>query len=143
MSDEFFIDTNILVYAFDETEKQKHKIAQGLVRDITLGRVKGVVSNQVLGELFVALTKKLEKPIDKKTTQIIINGLIDSLHWRKINYTEKTISKAVETSISLRTPFWDSVILETMLENKVYTILTENTKDFPIGQITSKNPFKE
>ena len=142
MGDEFFVDTNILVYAFDKTEKQKHKIAQEIIKGVTLGEIKGVVSSQVLGELFEALAKKLEHPIEKNTAQLIINGLIDSGHWKKINYTQTTVSKAINASITEKKPFWDSLIAETMLENGVFIILTENTKDFSINPIKPINPFK-
>ncbi|MBI2598274.1 MAG: PIN domain-containing protein [Candidatus Diapherotrites archaeon] len=139
---EFFVDSNILVYAFDESEPKKRLIAKKIVEDITKGEKKGIVSNQVLGELFFALTKKIEKPLKKETAQIIINGLIDSVHWKKVNYSVHTVSKAIEISIKENLPFWDSIILETMLENKVFAILTENTKDFASRQIKAKNPFK-
>ncbi|MEK6942094.1 MAG: PIN domain-containing protein [archaeon] len=142
MNDEFFVDTNILVYAFDKTEKQKHKIAQELLKDVTFGKRNGVVSNQVLGELFEALTRKLEHPIEKNTAQLIVNGLIDSVHWKKINYAQTTVSKAIHASINEKKPFWDSLIVETMLENRVFTILTENTKDFSTNLIKPINPFK-
>ena len=142
MGDEFFVDTNILVYAFDKTEKQKHKIAQELIKDVTLGKIKGVVSSQVLGELFEALTKKLECQIEKNTAQLIVNGLIDSVHWKKINYTQNTVSKAINASIAEKKPFWDSLIAETMVENSVFSILTEDTKDFSTNLIKPVNPFK-
>ncbi|MCR4336089.1 MAG: PIN domain-containing protein [archaeon] len=141
MKDEFFVDTNVLVYAFDESEPNKRRKAKTLVEDITKGKLKGTISNQILGELFTALTKKIENPLQKAQAQIIVNGLIDSQHWKKTNYTTQTISRAVETSINEKKPFWDSVILETMLENKVYTIYTENTKDFTNTKINTINPF--
>ena len=142
MSDEFFVDTNILVYAFDESEKQKRSIAKTIVKDITKGRKRGIISNQVLGELFVALTKKIENPLEKAKAQIIVNGFIDSVHWKKINYAAYTVSKATETSIKEKMHFWDSLIVETMLENNVYVILTENTKHFKFKHIKAKNPFE-
>lgn len=143
MTDEIFVDTNILVYAFDESEKPKRKKAKNIVKEITIGKIKGIVSNQILGELFVVLTKKIEKPVPQNQAQIIINGIIDSQNWKKITYTPNTISKAIETSIKEKTHFWDTVITETMLENKIYTLLTENTKDFKNKKIEAINPFKQ
>lgn len=141
MNDKFFVDTNVLVYAFDESEKEKRIIASKVVEDITEGKEIGVISHQVLGELFTVLTKKIENPLQKENAQIIVNGFIDSVHWRKVNYSVHTVSKAIESSIKEKTSFWDSLIAETMLENKVYLILTENTKHFKFKHIKAKNPF--
>lgn len=142
MSDEFFVDTNVLVYAFDVSEKNRRNAAQKIVEGITAGKVAGIVSNQVLAEFFSAVTKKIEKPIAPAAAQIIVNGLIDSVHWKKINYTQSTVSNAINASINEKKPFWDSLIAQTMLENGVFSILTENTKDFSATQIKPINPFK-
>ena len=141
MKDETFIDTNILVYAFDESEKQKRAIAKKIVSDITTGEMEATVSNQVLAEFFIVVTTKIEKPISAANAKIIVDGIIDSLHWRKINYTSKTVSKAIEASITGKNHFWDALIKETMLENGVYAIMTENTKDFKSEQIKAINPL--
>jgi len=141
MKDETFIDTNILVYAFDESEKQKRAIAKKIVSDITTGEMEATVSNQVLAEFFIVVTTKIEKPISAANAKIIVDGIIESLHWRKINYTSKTVSKAIEASITGKNHFWDTLIKETMLENGVYAIMTENTKDFKSGQIKAINPL--
>ena len=140
--DYFFIDTNVLVYAFDESEKAKREKAKKIVEKITKGEMKGAVSGQVLGELFTVLLKKIEKPVEKEKARIIVNGLIDSVHWKKINYSEKTISNAMDRAINDKTPFWDSLIAETMIENKVPVILTENFKDFKSKELRAVNPFK-
>lgn len=142
MSGEIFVDTNVLAYAFDESEKAKREIAKKLVKQITLGELNGVVSNQVLAEFFTVLTKKINAPIDKQTAQAIVNGFIDSIHWKKINYTEKTVGRAMETACAEKTSFWHALIAETMIESQVYKILTENTKDFQTKQIIAENPFK-
>ena len=142
MDNEFFVDTNILVYAFDESEKQKRAIAKKIVEETIQGSNKAFISNQVLAELFVALTQKIQNPVEKEKAQIIVNGFIDSIHWKKINYNANTVSKAMETSSKEKMHFWDAVVIETMLENKVYTILTENTKHFNLKCIKAINPFK-
>ena len=51
---------------------------------------------------------------------------------------------AIETSILLKTNIWDTPIMETMKENNVYAIVTENEKDFKrIKGIKVINPFKK
>jgi len=143
MKDNLFIDTNIIVYAFDESENKKRAIAKKLFEQATKGEIKAIISNQILAELYSVLTKKMETPLKTKEAQIIINGIIDSIHWKKTSYTEKTITRAIETSIKHKTPFWDAIIAETMLENETYKIITENIKDFEkIPELETINPFK-
>jgi len=57
MSDKIFFDTNILVYAFDKSDKEKHHISANLIKSAFENR-NGSVSTQVLQEFFVVTTKK-------------------------------------------------------------------------------------
>lgn len=62
MSDKFFLDTNVLVYAHDHADSAKQAraaelVLQGLSRDLS------VISAQVLGEFFVTVTTKLKVPL--------------------------------------------------------------------------------
>ena len=141
MNDEYFVDTNILVYAFDLNEPAKRKIAQTWVNDITCGKKKGMISNQVLGELFAALTKK-PKNFSLTDAQIIVNGLIESPHWHKVNYHSGTIKKAMNQCALTKNGFWDTLMMETAVENQSAVILTENTKDFQHVSMRVVNPFK-
>ncbi|HEX9344484.1 MAG TPA: PIN domain-containing protein [Candidatus Acidoferrum sp.] len=52
-----FLDTNILVYAYDRSEPRKQQIAQGLVRRAVAGEI--AASSQVLGEFAATLLHKL------------------------------------------------------------------------------------
>ncbi len=56
MSDKFFFDTNILVYANDASEPAKQKIAGSLIKEALFNQT-AVISVQVLSELWVTVTK--------------------------------------------------------------------------------------
>jgi predicted nucleic acid-binding protein len=141
MKDESFFDTNIICYAYDSNEPAKRKNAERLVEKVFNGELAGVVSNQVLVELFNALTKKFGVP--KYTAAVIVKSLIVSDHWRKINYTHSTVYKALENSEANGAPFLDALISETMKENGITNLITENENDFkPIEGIKVKNPFR-
>jgi len=61
MSDEIcLIDTNILVYAYDESEGKKHEICKGLIDECWRLRKKYSISIQNLSEFYVVITKKKE-----------------------------------------------------------------------------------
>lgn len=53
MTGKLFFDTNVVVYAYDDTEPTKQAIARDLLRDAASKQV-GTISVQVLGEFFHA-----------------------------------------------------------------------------------------
>ena len=73
--DRIFLDTNILVYAYDISAGAKHKIAQKIVVDLWNSN-SGVLSTQVLQEIFVTLTRKIPKPIKTKLAKEIVSALL-------------------------------------------------------------------
>ena len=141
MNDRVFFDTNIICYAFDLKEPTKREICEKLVKQVMKGEIVAAVSNQILGEIFNASIKKLGLPVDK--AMIIVQTIIESEKWDKVNYTYNTINNAVEKFEELKIPFWDLVIIETMKENGISVIVTENEGDFDrIPGIKVRNPFK-
>ena len=57
-----FIDTNILVYAYDRTAGIKFDRARALMESLW-DRGEGVLSTQVLQEFYVAVTSKIPQPL--------------------------------------------------------------------------------
>lgn len=141
MNDEIFFDTNIICYAFDLREPAKRRVCERLIKQVLDGEIIGTVSNQVLGEVFNAAVNKLN--LSPNQARIIVQGIIHSDKWHKTNYTQNTINSAAEKFERLGMRFWDLVISETMKENGVTEIITENEKDFlRISGIKITNPFK-
>ncbi len=58
-----FVDTNVLVYAHDRSAGTKHARARALLEELWDGR-DGCLSVQVLQEFFVAVTRKVPRPLD-------------------------------------------------------------------------------
>ena len=56
------IDTSVLVYAYDVTEPEKQRRALDLLHGLA-ERETGVVSTQIMAEMFVVLTRKLSSPL--------------------------------------------------------------------------------
>ena len=128
MKDESFYDTNILIYAYDLNEPRKRKLCKQIVKDVFSGRDVGVVSGQILVELYNSLTRKLAVPAD--SARKIVESFILSENWLKINYNENTIKAALKSSFAFKSPFLDTLIAETMKDHGLNTIITENEKDF-------------
>lgn len=142
MKDRIFFDTNIICYAYDATEPAKRRICEQLLEKVYKGETAGVVSNQVLGELFNAVITKLDVPLDK--AKVIVRSIALSRMWEKINYDYNTVDKALMAFNDIKAPFWDFLIAETMKENNITEIITENEDDFAnIPGIRVTNPLKD
>lgn len=138
-----FVDTNILAYAFDESDPHRRKHCADLVRAGFQGEANYCVSNQILGELFIVLTRKVGKPLAREQASTLIDGFIDSPKWTKLTYTHATIKMTLNSLETINTSFWDMLIAETMREAGLRTIYTENKKDFErIPWLQIENPLK-
>ena len=141
--EEMFFDTNILAYAFDESDARRKEKCESLVRSGFQGDTISHVSNQVLSELFVVLTRHAKRPLSKEMAGVIVNGFVDSSKWIKMNFTHQTVKRALLDLDTINTSFWDLLIAETMRDAKVRTIYTENERDFAkIPWIRVVNPLK-
>ena len=141
MSDRVFIDTNILIYAYTLDEPPKHDICKEIVKKVFLGNTRAAVSNQIIGELSRALLNKFNSPLAE--VEKVVDELILYKNLDKVNYTSQTIRKALFNCKTYAVPFWDSIIAETMKENGMAEIITENEKDFQrIPGIKVANPFR-
>ena len=143
MTDEIsLLDSNILVYAFDASEKEKHEKAKSLLEHCFLGHRKYAVSLQNLSEFFVISTRKIANPITKKEAADIVEGIIAFDGFLKLEPTKKTVIRALSISISSTLSYWDALIAAAMLDNGIFNIYTENIKDFSkVDGIKIKNPF--
>ena len=66
-----FIDTNVLVYAYDSTDLAKQEQAQRVIAEgLTKGEI--ALSAQVLSEFFVAVTRRIAQPIESAEAREIV-----------------------------------------------------------------------
>jgi predicted nucleic acid-binding protein len=68
-----FLDTNILVYAYDPTDSRKQRIAQDLVRRALAGDI--LVSTQVLAEFAATLLHKMDPPAHPEEVAAVLDVL--------------------------------------------------------------------
>jgi len=139
MTDEYLLDSNILVYAYDTSEGEKNELARELLEDCFRGQP-FAVSLQNLTEFFNAITKRTERQISSSEAEEVIKIILEFKNFRKLIPTEQTLLRAIR--LGKPGHFWDAMIAATMLENGITHIYTENTKDFQIPGITAINPFK-
>lgn len=98
-----------------------------------------MLSTQVLQELFVALTKKIPKPLDAESAKIIVSDL---LKWDVIINDGESILEAIAIHAQYKYSFWDSMIIEAALQSGADLLLSEDLADGQtIGGLTINNPF--
>ena len=107
MSDKYFVDTNILIYAHDTSAGVKHDRAKGLVEKLWRDR-SGVVSTQVLQELAVNVRRKAGRPLDAKATREVV---ADYLTWQIVVNGADSILGALELEERYRISFWDALVV--------------------------------
>ena len=136
-----FIDTNILVYSYEKDKPPKRNICLDLVLKCFRGEIQLVVSNQILAEFFHVITEKSKYPLSIEEAKGLIQLIIASSNWIKVDYTISTVLRAIDISKSCG--IWDALIDATMIENNISEIYTENEKDFgKIPWIEVINPLK-
>jgi predicted nucleic acid-binding protein len=108
MSDKFFIDTNILVYAHDRSAGAKHMRARDLLTKLW-STGEGVVSTQVLQELCVSLRRKVAHPLLADEVRRLIE---DYLNWEVVVNSPQSIVQALEIELRYKVSFWDALILQ-------------------------------
>ncbi|WP_428357578.1 PIN domain-containing protein [Methyloprofundus sp.] len=134
MNAKIFIDTNILVCAFDSNEKDKQEIAQNLLADEgSTGEI--TLSTQVLQEFFVTVTRKLKEPLSiddaSKTIQLFNVYPI-------IQITPRLILKAIERHQYESFSFWDALL------SGAQVLFSEDMQDGrQMGKLKISNPFSQ
>lgn len=142
IDDLIFIDTNILVYAYEEAIGSKNKICFNLIQECLVGKRKLAISNQVISEFINVALNKTSKPLPLERIKKIVKWINDYKNYVKLNYKNSTTEKALEFVNNYNTPYWDALIAATMLENNITTIYTENVKDFEkIKELKVINPL--
>jgi len=135
MSADIFIDTNVLAYAFDTAAPDKRDIALNLI-----GQAGFVTSAQVLGELYVTLTRKLTNQVPPD----VAKQAIDELRVLPVVATSPAlVAAAIDTSIRYQVSYWDALIIEAAATGGCTTLLTEDLNDqATIKNVHIVNPFR-
>ena len=66
-----FVDTNVLAYAHDRSETRKQAVAQARLEELWRERT-GVLSTQVLQELYVVVTRTFDPPMPRGVARDLV-----------------------------------------------------------------------
>ena len=131
------IDSNILVYAVDVSELEKHGSSNKLLLDLA-ETGNAVLSSQNLAEFSRALEKS--KAVSYDQIKLFVSYLASV--FQTVNYNSDSVLKALDISSQYSIHFFDALLAATMEENFISEIITENEKDFKkIPWLKVTNPF--
>jgi len=134
MKDKLFIDTNVLVYTYSNSEPAKQSIARKLVE-----KNDAYISTQVLQELVNTITRKLNYSF---TNALMVVNECSRNNLIHIN-TNSTIIKACNIAQEYKFSFYDSLIVAAAIECNCSFLYTEDMHNGLIidGSLTIINPF--
>jgi len=132
-----FVDSNILIYAFDESEAQKRLIAN-LALSQLWSEDSGALSVQVLQEFYFNVTRKIRVPLVKSAAKKVLDHYGQ---WCGIT-TVREVQAALRIEAEAKISFWDGLIVASAVQLGATRILSE---DLNHGQIIEGieivNPF--
>ncbi len=117
-----FVDTNIILYAYDCSDPVKHQKAAALLRGLWDSGL-GCISIQVLQELYVNLTRKVPHPLHPDQARQIISDLG---RWRHHVPGLDSLIKAVDIQQRYQISFWDAMIIGSALKLRCSVLWTED-----------------
>ena len=133
-----FVDTNVLVYAFDASAGQKQLTARALLERLWESRT-GCLSVQVLQEFFVTVTRKVAKPL---TVDDAAARIREFAVWRIFSPTADDVLSAIGLHTQAKVGLWDAMIVIAAAESGCDVIWTEDLSDRQqLRGVRVRNPF--
>jgi predicted nucleic acid-binding protein len=126
MNGNILIDTNVLVYAYDLSEVLKQERSLELLTELTSLGI-GSISTQVIGELFVALTRKLTIPLSVEDGLKRVEQHLQI--WRLLDVTAFVVLEAIRGVRRHRLNYLDAQIWATARMHGIPLIFSEDFSD--------------
>lgn len=137
---DYFLDTNILVYAFDRSAGYKHSLASQLV-EACWENENGCTSIQVLQEFFVTVTRKIAAPLQDSVAKQIV---ADLAQWRLHSPEAGDLLQAIDLQQNYQLAFWDAQVIQSATSLGCKQLLSEDLNHGQLyGGVKVINPFKD
>lgn len=135
-----FLDSNILVYAYDRTQEAKWNRARAFLEELWASR-KATMSVQVLQEFFRVVTRKLPHPLNVREARAIV---ADLSKWPCHRPGAADVLAAIDLHEELKISFWDAMIVHSARRMGCSVLWTEDLND---GQsyagVLVRDPFAD
>ena len=122
MTERVFVDSNVLVYSFDQREPEKQTRARDWLDRLWSART-GRVSFQVLQEFYVTVTGKLKPGLDPETARKVVRSL---WAWQPMATDEQSFVAAWRIQDRFQLSWWDALIVAAARSAGCSTLLTED-----------------
>ena len=131
-----FFDTNVIVYTHDDDAPKKRDRARKLLKDAFVDDT-GVISGQVLGEVFVTLTRKIGIPLADALDEIRRCS-----RFRVVEISSSLVLRAIEIQSEYQLSYWDSLIIAAAEFASCEIVWSEDLNDGQrYGAVVVRNPF--
>jgi predicted nucleic acid-binding protein len=132
-----FCDTNVLVYAYDRSEPGKQQRAQEVVSRLWEDR-SGVISVQVLQELFVVLSRR----VAPQQSRAVVADYADG--WQVVEPGHQDVMAAIDHALEWQLSFWDAMLLTSAAKAGAEIMWSEDLQHARrYGSVRVLNPFGE
>lgn len=133
-----FLDTNILIYAFDTSTGEKHQKASKLFEELWVEE-NGCVSIQVLQEFYVNVTRKALQALEPVHAATIIRDLSN---WKVHRPDTVDVLAAISIQQKYQISFWDAMIIRSAKESKCKILYSEDLSNGQnYGGVKVTNPL--
>lgn len=133
-----FVDTNVLASAHDRSETARQSVARALVEGLWRDRA-GVLSTQVLQELYVVATRKLDPPMPRAAARELV---VLYATWPVVQVDVPVVLAASELEERHTLSFWDALMVEAARRAGAIRLVTEDLQaGRSIRGVTVENPF--
>ena len=135
-----FVDTNVLVYAYDRAAGAKRDLARDLLEALW-NEGRGVLSTQVLQEFYVNVRRKTTPSVSQEEARALV---ADYLAWDPIVNDGAAVLEAVDASHRYRLSLWDALIVVAARRGEASVLYSEDLNHGQtFGSVQVLNPFLE
>jgi predicted nucleic acid-binding protein len=122
MADKVFVDTNVLIYAWDSTEPEKQKQALAWMSHLWKAKT-GRLSYQVLSEFYIAVTQKISPGMDPERARRNVRLFF---LWQPVQIDARAVETAWHVQDRYRLSWWDALIVSAARSAGCRYLLTED-----------------
>lgn len=135
-----FLDTNVLVYAYDDSSTAKQLLARELIEQLA-HEERTFLSTQVLQEFYAVVTRKLRVPVPEDVAQEAVESL---LVLPIVQVTPALVLDGIRRSRADRLALWDSLIVEAALAGGASVLYSEDLQNGRrFGDLQIVDPFRD
>jgi predicted nucleic acid-binding protein len=133
-----FVDTSVLVHAHDLDSGLKRAIAEHVLKQLWQDET-GVLSTQVLQELYAALTSGIASPVPRRAARDLIHAYSV---WPVVTLDAADVQAASDFEERYRVGFRDAMIVVAARKSGATLLLSDTLQPYrPITGLELQNPF--